>query len=443
MGQGMLGCVAYDLTRLFTGPVHMTPRGIDRVELGYARYFLNEWRGRCVATLPTPLGVRVVCREEAARIVSDVERRWGEMDDPDSDVLLERVGQRVRAQSSAGRPLVRRSAVKQKLSALPRLLRNAAALTGPLAADAVPEDAIFLSTGQVGIAVPSFLSWLKRRPDIRPVFMLHDLIPLEFTNFVPQRSQFFHRAMVDSVAEYAAALITTTHSAGAAIRAELRRRGRSDISVISEALPVAPTFARGPCPDHRLNATPYFVMVGSIEPRKNHALLLDVWERLAKRGPVPKLVIAGTRWRGFEAAVRRIERSQVLRENVIEVGGLSTPSLRRLISNARGLLMPSFAEGFGLPVIEAQALGVPVIASDIPAHREAGGVGAIFLATSDGHGWVDAVHRLASRPVDDRAVVLPRSWTEYLARIEPFLANVAPRTTLQAVSLAAVERSAA
>jgi glycosyltransferase involved in cell wall biosynthesis len=112
---------------------------------------------------------------------------------------------------------------------------------------------------------------------------------------------------------------------------------------------------------------------------------------------------------------------------VIEIGGLSTPGLRRLLSNACALLMPSFAEGFGLPIIEALALGTPVIASDLPAHREAGGESVTYLSPIDGLGWLAAIKahvkdraRYRARAANCRI----RTWPEYLNKLESFLEEV-------------------
>ena len=109
------------------------------------------------------------------------------------------------------------------------------------------------------------------------------------------------------------------------------------------------------------------VICSTIEPRKNHLLLLEVWRELVRRdGPgTPKLVLVGGRGWKFEAVAALLDRSPALRGHVVEASGLTTPSLKRLLDGARALLMPSFAEGYGLPVVEAQIAGVPVIASDI------------------------------------------------------------------------------
>jgi glycosyltransferase involved in cell wall biosynthesis len=419
--------VAYDLTRLFLAPVHVTPRGIDRVDLGYARHFFQDWRGDAVATLLTPFGVRVMGRTAALRIVHHAEELWSEYCNPGDDPLLERVKRKLCDHARGPGVIQQRKRQRQVVSMTRQFLRHARTLVRTSDARAIAQNGIYLNTGQMGIAIPRFLSWLKRRPDIRPVFMLHDLIPIQHAQFVPPLSSYFFNNMVVNTAVHAAGLITTTNAMGSAIRQELSRRGRPRLPVVSVPLPVSPRFADGRSFDSRLAGVPYFVIVGSIEPRKNHALLLDVWRELVKTEGerAPKLVIAGTRWHGHEAVTDVIKRTSELSGTMIEVGGLSTPALHQLMSNARGLLMPSLAEGFGLPIIEALALGVPVIASDIAAHREAGGSGAIYLDADDCTGWAAAIRRLMMEEQGQASPGLVRTWADYFNRIDPFLASIA------------------
>jgi len=89
--------------------------------------------------------------------------------------------------------------------------------------------------------------------------------------------------------------------------------------------------------------------------------------------------------------------------------------------------MPSFAEGFGLPVIEALAVGTPVIASDLPAHREIDGDLAVYRNPTDEPGWLTAISMFADgdgRAAEMRrrvAAYQPATWGQYFIRIERFL----------------------
>ena len=136
-------------------------------------------------------------------------------------------------------------------------------------------------------------------------------------------------------------------------------------------------------------------------------MILHVWRELAARygAATPKLVLIGARGWENENIIDLLERSPALRGHVLEASGLTTPGLKRLLRNARALLMPSFAEGFGLPLAEALALGTPAIASNIPAFHEIAGPAFTPLSPIDGEGWLRAVEAAMTekvRPVPAR-----------------------------------------
>ena len=423
--------VALDLARLFIGPWHRTPRGIDRVDLGYARHFLQEWSGPCFATLPTPWGVRSFDRRCALDIVTAVDDHWRENGTADDDPALRAVKSWL-----GGRPPDRPCTTRledrcRAARGFVRIFADAGFSFGRSAAGSLPFGTVYLNTGQIGLTLPRMLGWLNRRPDIAAVFMLHDTIPIEYPEFVPALSSRFHRKMVAAAARHAAGLIVTTSAAGASVKAELGRRGRPDIPVVAAPLPPAPKFLAPAASDPQLSAKPYFVVCGAIEPRKNHALLLNVWRELVRElgAAAPRLVVAGTRWCTSPSVAAALERSELLRDHVIEVSGLSTPALQRLVANARALLMPSFVEGFGLPIVEALACGTPAIASDLASHREAGGAHATYLSPIDGVGWLAAIRAHAGRDGERMRAALagyrPWTWTDYFRRIEPFMVSLA------------------
>ena len=180
---------------------------------------------------------------------------------------------------------------------------------------------------------------------------------------------------------------------------------------------------------------PYFVCIGTIEPRKNHLLLLNLWRRMAERdGPnaVPKLVIVGRRGWENEQVVDMLERSPLLVDCVEEQGRLPDRDMRVLLAGARALLMPSFAEGYGMPVTEALALDVPVVCSNLPALREAGGDVPNYLDPLDGLGWLAAIEDLAhpasaiaSAQAGRRRAWRPSGWQEHIAIVLNLLHKLA------------------
>lgn len=132
---------------------------------------------------------------------------------------------------------------------------------------------------------------------------------------------------------------------------------------------------------------PYMLFVAGPEPRKNAALLFEAYDAAFARGG-PQLVVAGilstadeTRFAAMQAPRRRVSPSD--------------EALRELYSGAVAVLVPSLAEGFGLPVIEAMACGAPVLASDATALPEAADGAALLLPPRAARPWKDALERIA------------------------------------------------
>jgi glycosyltransferase involved in cell wall biosynthesis len=300
---------------------------------------------------------------------------------------------------------------------------------GSSAVRRVPQDAIYINTGQLGIADSKLLSWLNFRPDLKSIFMLHDTIPLDFPEFVAPASKKYHRRMVQNTAKYASGLILTTANAARDVRLALESEGRSGLQSVATALPPSPVFSQARSWAPPQVETPYFVICGTVEPRKNHMLLLNVWRELHQElgSMTPRLIIVGSRWSKVSDALQFIQKCDALRPYVTLVQRLSTPALAKLLRGASALLMPSFAEGFGLPIVEALAVGTPVIASDIPAHREAGGSSATYLSPIDGLGWKAAIRRHQEQPKfgGDR-IVAPHllTWDRYFTRVEALIASI-------------------
>jgi glycosyltransferase involved in cell wall biosynthesis len=142
-------------------------------------------------------------------------------------------------------------------------------------------------------------------------------------------------------------------------------------------------------------------------------LLLKVWRRLIQRvGPrAPRLVVVGSPAHQGEQIVREIQQAADLRDHVMVVSGMASPSLRAVMGNARALLMPSLAEGFGLPVIEALAVGTPVLASDLLAHREAGEELVTYLDPMDEVPWFEAIMNIVENT--DETSALRQRISEY------------------------------
>jgi glycosyltransferase involved in cell wall biosynthesis len=425
--------IVLDICHLSLGFWRETPAGVDRVDASFAAHFLSADDPNRKALLFTPLGPRAIPIADARRIFEGVQIHWGETKRSEEDRAFCRVRDALMALPPSQPRRSQNAAIIYRFGKVLRVGAKAAILHfgawGRIAA--IGTNAVYLNVSQYPLSSPSYFRWLQERPDVKPVFMIHDLLPIQYPEFFHPASVKRHARRLSVFAKIAAGAIVSTPTVADALLAYLKRLGRKTLPLLIQALPASPTFHRPREHDEGLAARPYFIICGTIEPRKNHLLLLNLWRELARLSgfATPKLIVAGARGWENENIVDMLERCPAIRDHVIEASGLSTPSLKRLIDNARAVLMPSFAEGYGLPVAEALAAGTPVLASDLPSLRAIGGSAVTWLDPVDGLGWLAAIRRLSEAPAHwvqggrDR----PRSALAdetYFQQIEAFLSTV-------------------
>ncbi len=394
--------VAYDITRLTTRVWNRTPNGIDRVDLAYARHFLDPRGAEKSAMLYLrALGHRMLTREGAMDVIDGIGEHFGESDDPAVDPAYQRIIHWLRDGPAASAQAPHRIANSRKhfVSGMADWVRRHGPPVGRSPARNLPKGALYLNVSQYPLAIDGAFNFLLKRRDIKPVFFIHDLLPLEAPEYFRPAEYARHLRRVATVARFGAAAIVSTRIVKDSLRERLRQFGKEAMPIHVAPLPVAPIFTQSEAHDDELAEHNYFLMCGTLEPRKNHLMMLNVWRELVSRrgDAAPKLILVGARGWENENILDLLERCRPLRDHVLEVTGLTTPAFKRLLKGARALLMPSFAEGYGLPIAEALAVGVPVIASDIPVFREIAGDRFLSLSTIDGEGWLKAVAAYAAR----------------------------------------------
>jgi len=425
--------VVYDVTHVAARLGAASPTGIERVDAAFARHFAEREEAANQA-VGLHYGLRRPHLLDGAAVkalLAESERAWSTQDGKDE--IFDRLS------GWLGKPALETPASHARFSdpTRGRLARRSARLKWLVARSRgvdIPQGAIYLNISQYSMKDALYFRWLDSRPDVKPVFFIHDLLPLDCPEFFREGYSARFERVVATMVRHAKAAIVSNETVGARIAAEMAARGRNDLPLFSRLLP--PPTAVGPRLRSDRSAlkscAPYFVAIGTIEPRKNHLLLLHVWRDLAKKGgEVPRLILVGGRGWDNEQVVDLLERSPLLRPHVAEVSGLTTEGLRRLIAGARAVLSPSFEEGYGLPVVEALAEGTPVVASDIPVFREISQGRALFLDPTDGPGWRRAIGELAdSRSAlgegllgAARGFAAP-AWPDYFREFEAFLASI-------------------
>ncbi len=417
---------AIDLTRLVTRLRHTSPSGIDRVDLAYAHAVLDG-PGEAVGLVSTPFGPRVLAREQAKAIVAAVESGWVEDRPAEDDPAFRRLAARLGAAPLAGTGEgAARARAPDRRAIQARTVADIVAKSRPVSA--LPRDSLYLHTSHLRLDLPGRFDWLYDRRDVRAAFFVHDIIPITHPEYGRDGEAARHATRMRTIGRHAAAILVNSEDTGRRMLSLMEEWHYPRPPVAVGHLGVEPAFGREGArltPDR-----PTFLACGTIESRKNHLLLFQLWRVLAERhgARTPRLVVVGRRGWEAESAIDMLERCPGVREHVVEASGLSTHGLAALMRSCTALLMPSFTEGYGIPVVEAMASGLPVVASDIPAHREIAEGLALFRDSLDGPGWLAAIEALAEDGSSLSADLLgrlvgygPPTWSQHFAAVMPVL----------------------
>jgi len=209
-----------------------------------------------------------------------------------------------------------------------------------------------------------------------------------------------------SVAEFAAHVICNSNHTEAEVRRVFGHWGYSPKTL------VAPLGASLSVPQKTTIPTPYFLCLGTIEPRKNHLLLLDIWERWGDAAP--HLVIVGRRgWENTEVK-KRLDANPT---RVLEFNDLTDGQVAGLLEGACAVLFPSWAEGYGLPAAEAAAFGTPLVCSDLAVFREVVEDYPVYVNPSDAYAWAQTIKRMALEQRLPRNPRIPPTWEAHFNRV--------------------------
>jgi glycosyltransferase involved in cell wall biosynthesis len=231
------------------------------------------------------------------------------------------------------------------------------------------------------------------------VVVIHDLSVLKHPEWHPESRIREHQEFFGIALQKAAGFVTVSE----AIRQELM----ACFSIPAHRIGITPNSPRsGMTPGQpkitaralsRLGLKPgYFLHVGTLEPRKNLATLVRAWGRLdaSSRKKHPLVLAGGTGW-GMDDLEQEISRAPA---GLVRLGYVAENDIPTLYRGAHALTMPTWYEGFGLPVIEMRACGGAVITSLDPAVREVAGDDTPGIAANDVAGWTEALRRAAEDP---------------------------------------------
>ncbi|MEP1944962.1 MAG: glycosyltransferase family 1 protein, partial [Sulfitobacter sp.] len=251
----------------------------------------------------------------------------------------------------------------------------------------LPQGVAYLNTGHSNLS-ERVLRAVRSLPHARIAVFVHDVIPIEFPQYQRAGSVEVFANKMRRVHKFADLILYNSEDTLRRTQSVMAPWGRVPKGIVAHLGTVPPAPNAAELPDGLPPERTYFVTVGTIEPRKNHAMLLDIWDRL---GPdAPELLICGGRGWNNDAVFDRLDALGA-DARVREVSGLTDGGLMALIQGAHGMLFPSHAEGFGLPAIEALQLGTPVLCSNMAIFRETLAEKAFYIDDLDQEIWEKTV----------------------------------------------------
>ena len=367
-----------DLTRLVSRLGRGALTGVDRVELAWLEH---------LATRPVPLWglVRtalgfVLLDGRGAQMVRDCATGIAPLGAAD---LLGRI-------SRWDQPLRARAESDLRRVALARCMRP---LLGRMLSRHLPTGTVYLNVGHADLA-QGVMRAVRGIPAAKVLVLVHDTIPLDHPEFSrPGIPAVFARKLA-VVAAAADLVIHTTEATRERTERHLAALGRVPPGVVAALGVPVPRPEPELLPPGLDLTRPYYVTIGTIEPRKNHALLLEVWDKLPDRLPglvVPRLFVVGGRGWADASVLARLDAAAQPGQAVIELPGLPDGAVAALLAGAEALLFPSLAEGYGLPPLEAMALNVPVICAALAVFRETLGDYPVYLDATNSYSWLETI----------------------------------------------------
>jgi glycosyltransferase involved in cell wall biosynthesis len=269
-----------------------------------------------------------------------------------------------------------------------------------------------------------------RLAGMRVTALIHDLIPIDMPEVCAYENvRDFSAALAEALHSFDAVLANSQHSADSVVKL-IAAKGLAPRPVVVVPLAHGAPPAPGAKPRWSrqiamLRGKPFVLSVGTVEPRKNHLLLLKVWQQLVAEGlDPPLLVIIGKLGWMTGDFVDEMRRSHGVDGRVIHLRGISDMDLETLYAACEFTAFPSLTEGWGLPVGESLARGKLCVTSDRGALPEVGGDFAIYISAFD----VEAAAAVFRRMLTDKpwraaaqarldTEFRPRGWTEVAANM--------------------------
>ncbi len=218
---------------------------------------------------------------------------------------------------------------------------------------------------------------------IKRVTIIHDLSPIKFPKFHPFVSQFLQRIFLPGIVRRSNLLVTNSENTSQDLmECYPKSKGKIKKILLGKEDLFMPIFSKEVLQKHDLQ-TPYFLSVGTIEPRKNLNTLLKAFAlfKHTHKSKIQLVIVGGNGWK-TDSFYKQF-KAHPFKNEIKIIGFADRSDLPTLYSSALALIYPSYYEGFGLPVLEAMACGAPCIVSNSSSLPEVGGDAVLYFNPKD------------------------------------------------------------
>ncbi|MCR5090942.1 MAG: glycosyltransferase [Oscillospiraceae bacterium] len=295
-----------------------------------------------------------------------------------------------------------------------------------------PGDVYFMPEYQVrGVQIPANYPPVQslREQGIQAYAMLYDILPLLLPQYFEKKTVAEFEPYVKEILSNYDGFITDSRT----VADEVIAYGSEHFRDISRTVQkvgfihpgnnsVSGRDQKGPVP---LEVTdffkePVFLMVGTVEPRKGHATVLDQFEKLWAEGRNDRLCIIGHCGWNMDAFVQKLRAHPEYNRKLLFLEGASDSVLNYAYCHARALIQASAGEGFGMPLVEAGSYGIPVICSDIPVFHEVAGEHAVYFRLGSDE-LMDVIRGFNAASVPSSTEIKSATWEETACKIANML----------------------
>ena len=265
----------------------------------------------------------------------------------------------------------------------------------------MPNGLAYINVGHTNLN-PQTMRAMMEMPDNTKIVMIHDTIPLDYPQYQTEASRAKFVERLTTVINFANHIVVPSDDVAEAVEKRMVGTGHRVPILIT---PQGIDLGAAPLAVEQ-SSKPYFVIVGTIEPRKNHAMLFEIWERMHAKmdeSRIPELRIIGARGWSNDEVFKKLDTSPMMGRTVFELGPLPDAEMKAHLAGATGLLFPSHVEGFGLPPFEATQMGVPSICAPLRSIELYLGETPIYADPDNMYQWFQAIRELAAEDPSDRA----------------------------------------